>query len=151
MDLRPSLEGLEANPNTIAFLPTSEGELNGQVTAGFRPAAQEMRVLALEKGLNVEMLAPEGAQLGIHQEHAADIILPVLASFVPGVASSLVADYIFAWLTRGGNKNEVVRCELVEIENGSVRLHNVEGPAEELLDYFRDATDKALAEEESQG
>ena len=101
----PSAGELSARGERIVILPSRLEELDGELIAAFRPDAQELRVNAAAEGVEVELYAPEGARRGVHQEHAADWILPILVGFPVGLATNLLANLIQAridaWRERG--------------------------------------------------
>jgi hypothetical protein len=130
----------------IAVLPDRVEESGEEVIAAFRRDTQELRVSGQEAGLEVELVSPAGARLGIYEEHAADWILPTIASFPLSIAGTLVANMLQARIdTRkaGGEEQAmpVVRYQEVEIDGERTRLREIEGPADEVRDLLRQRAD----------
>lgn len=146
----PSAAEFVQDRERIVLLPAQVEERNGEVIAGFRPDAQELRVNAASEGIEVELYAPAGARLGVYREHAADWILPTVLGIPISLATQLLANLIQAriddWRERGapGHKPEV-RCGLAEIEDGNLRVRDLEGPAEEIRDILRELGEHAAA------
>ena len=139
-DLWPSVEEL-GETERIVILPDQVEKTAGELTAGFRPDAQELRVNAKERGIEVELYAPAEARLGVYEEHAADWVLPVLISFPESIACGLIVNLIQArldaWRNAGSPPPEPeMRCGLLEIEEGKLRVHDLEGPAEEVREIL---------------
>lgn len=142
----PSAEELSErlDADKLVILPDQVDESNDELIAAFRRDAQEIRVTGKEAGLEVELYSPPGARLGVYEEHAADWILPALASFPLSVAGTLVANLIQAridaWKTDDvdGQEMPVVRYRELDIDGDQTRLHEIEGPADQVRDILRD-------------
>jgi hypothetical protein len=135
-------ERLEAGK--LMILPDQIDESNGELIAAFRRDAQEIRVTGKEAGLEIELYSPPGARLGVYEEHAADWILPAVASFPPSIAGTLVANLIQARIDAGKANDDkaqdmpVVRYRELDMDGDHTRLREIEGPADQVRDILRD-------------
>lgn len=150
----PSVAELVEGNERVVILPAQVENRNGEVIAGFRPDAQELRVNGASEGIEVELYAPDGARLGVYREHAADWILPTVLGIPISLATQLLANLIQsridAWRERGATGPEPeVRCGLAEIEDGNLRVRDLEGPAEEVRDILRELAEHAAAVRET--
>ncbi len=142
----PSAAELSAQlgPNQLMLLPDQIEESQGELIASFRRDAQELRVSGKEAGLEVTLYSPPGARLGVYEEHAADWILPVLISIPVQIATTLVTNMIQAridaWRANGGEDSEIpsLRYRELEVDGDRTRLHEIEGPADQVRDILRD-------------
>jgi hypothetical protein len=129
----------------LVLLPDQvDDDLQGELIAGFRPDAQELRVNAQEAGLEVTLYAPPGARLGVYEEHAADWVLPVLVNFdvslIASIVGNLISARLEAWRAERGEAAEVpvLRYRELEIEGDRTRLREIEGPANQVRDLLRE-------------
>jgi hypothetical protein len=152
----PNAAEFAQDTKRIVILPAQVEETNGEVIAGFRPDAQELRVNAASEGIEVELYAPDGARLGVYREHAADWILPTVLGIPISLATQLLANLIQTrideWRERGAAGPEPeVRCGLAEIEDGNLRVRDLEGPAGEVRDILRELAENAASVRENDG
>lgn len=134
---------LDAEPAGLVLLPDSVSPVGDDLVAGFRDGAQELRVAALEQGMPVSLVTPEGTRRGQYSEHAADWVLPIVQGFLAGVPATLVATYVQlrldGWRETKRSHDPVVRVqELIVSLDGEQRLRTIEGPAPEMLEWLRD-------------
>ncbi|MBK5233098.1 MAG: hypothetical protein JJE13_08985 [Thermoleophilia bacterium] len=144
----PESEELELGQNNVVFLPSSRGELDGEVVMGFRQEAQEMRVKAMDDGFDVQLFTPGGARPGILQEHAAEVVLPFLVAGVSSIPFSIIGDYIYDYIKSRGTDDSVFKVGLVEIEEGNMRIHNIEGPPADVLSFLEDASGQVFGDDD---
>lgn len=152
----PNAAELAERGERVVILPARVEETGGELIAAFRPDAQALRVNATAEGIDVELYTPTGARRGVYQEHAADWVLPVLMSVPVNLATGLLVNLIQAridaWRARGAPAPEPeVRCGLAEIEDGAVRVHDLEGPAKEVRDILLGLGEKAAVDEHPDG
>ena len=140
----PQLGGLVA-PDRLVLLPDQLVERDGERIAGFRQDAQALRVRAMEAGIDVELVLPNGAKPGIYSEHDADWVLPLILSVPGGVIAVLVANelqrLLDAWREqRGASAQPTTRYrELVLSADGSeAKVVEIEGPAEDVILVLRE-------------
>ena len=138
----PSADELKGRDGLV-ILPDQVEETPGGLTAGFRPDTQELRVSAREQGVAVELYTPEGARRGVYEEHAADWVLPVVISFPVNIACGLIVEMIEArlagWRSAGSPAPEPeMRCGLLEIDDGKLRVQDLEGPAAEVAELLKE-------------
>lgn len=69
--VRPSLD-------VVGIIPDSIREYDGQTTALFRTESQDLRAIGTELGIDVELLAPDGAKRVVKTERADTVILPIV-------------------------------------------------------------------------
>lgn len=128
----------------LVLLPDSLSPLGKELVAGFRPEAQDLRVAAIEGGIAVDVALPEGAKAGHYTEHAADWVLPLILGVPTSVVATLIATHLQrrldAWRSSGPDRLPVVRYREVHAESpdGPVRVREIEGPADEVLDWLRE-------------
>lgn len=150
----PNAAELTESSDRVVILPAQVENRNGEVIAGFRPDAQELRVNAASEGIEVELYAPAGARLGVYREHAADWILPTVLGIPISLGTQLLANLIQAridaWREQSAPGPEPeVRCGLAEIEDGNLRVRDLEGPAEEVRDILRELAETAATTREN--
>lgn len=133
-----------ATEGTVVFLPDTVDTVGEKVVAGFRPETQELRVDAIDAGLDVELWIPEGATPGTYSEHAADWVLPLLIGMPADIVAMLVAAALERRLaiwraTRSAGRSPTVRYrELVtDTSKGEVKQVEIEGTAEDIIDVLR--------------
>lgn len=146
----PSAEELMTGGDRVVIFPDRLEKMNGELTAAFRPDAQAIRVDAAAAGVEVELWAPAGARRAVYEEHAAVWVLPLLlgipASVVAGLLTNLIQERIDAWRARGAPAPAPeVRCGLVEIEQGKLRVRDLEGSAEEVRDILLGLAEETTA------
>lgn len=147
----PSAEELSKRlgAGKLMILPDRIEQSQDELIAAFRRDAQEMRVTGKETGLEVELYSPPGARLGVYEEHAADWILPAVASFSLSIAGTLVANLIQAridaWKADDHQEQDmpVVRYRELDIDGDHTRLREIEGPADQVRDMLRARTSDA--------
>lgn len=128
----------------LIILPDRIDTAGERRVAAFRGDAQELRVRAKQKGLEAQLLAPADAELAVYSEHAADWVLPVVVSAVLAVPSALVADMLHDRIADAGEAKITmpeVRYREAYVEDGQMRLREIEGPADELLQLLRQRDD----------
>lgn len=127
----------------LVLLPDTVSVVNDRVIAGFGPDAQALRVAAREVGMSVELLTPPGAQPGVYSEKAADWVLPVVLS-VPGtLVAQLVANELQRRIDRyrGGRTCQIPTARYREVvidERERVQMREIEGPADDVVDWLRE-------------
>jgi hypothetical protein len=131
---------------TLVLIPDDLAQVDNDVVAGFRVDAQDLRVAALEAGLPVEVALPPGARAGHYTEHAADWVLPLILGTPAAVVATLIATHVQrrldAWRAGGTSRTPLVRYREVVAENSrEVRIREIEGPAEEVLNWLREERD----------
>lgn len=133
------VRGLE-RAGVLGLLPDRVHEVDGQIVASFRPDAQAIRVAVEAAGTTVEMVAPEGAELAMHSQYMAVLVLPLLvgaALSVPcGVLANLISARIEGAKRRADEPPEVVFREAI-IEDGKVQERELRGPAREIEQMLR--------------
>jgi hypothetical protein len=123
----------------VVILPDRIEQTTGKLTAAYRPDAQALRVDAKQRGIEVELYKPAEARRGVYEEHAADWVLPVLMSVPVNLACGLIVNLIQArldaWRAAGSPQPPPeMRCGLLEIDKGELRVRDLEGPAVEVRD-----------------
>lgn len=119
----------------LLILPEETRDREGATVAPFRAYAQELRVVAREGGMRAELVVPEGSQVAVYSEHAAEWVLPVVFGVPASVVASLVANWIQARLDsrRRGAPMPTVRYCQAELAGDQVRVREVEGPADAVI------------------
>lgn len=140
---------MNAGPRVVIF-PEKVEEMRGELTAAFRPDAQAIRVDAAAAGIEVELWTPAGARRGVYEEHAADWVLPLILgiplNLVTGLVANLIQERIDAWRARGAPAPAPeVRCGFVEIEDGKLRVRDLEGPAEQVREILLGLAEETMA------
>jgi hypothetical protein len=124
----------------LVLLPNTLSTSSGRSVAGFRHGAQELRVAARQAGVQVEVLLPPGAEPGHYSEHDADWVLPLVLGVPASVIAGLIVGQIQAWLSREkrGDRVPTVRYREIFLEADRCRLREIEGPADEVIDWLKD-------------
>jgi hypothetical protein len=127
----------------LVLYPDQISTVGDDQVAGFRPDAQALRIAALEQGVAVEIVTPDGARKGVYDEHAADWVLPLL-EIPSGVVSGLLVIYLEkrlkSWKASHGERSPTVRYRELEASEGdtSLRIREIEGPCEEVMEWLRE-------------
>lgn len=123
----------------LVLLPESLAPRDGVVVAGFREDAQELRVAALERGIDVSIAIPDGARPGVYHEHTADWVLPLVLSVPSQILASLfvklVEKRIDAWQS---SRPMIAKYQEVVITRDETAIRSVELPAPDLLVWLRE-------------
>jgi hypothetical protein len=125
----------------LVLLPDDVSEVEGEMVASFREAAQRLRVGAKEAGVPVELVCPPGARRSVYRERAADWVLPYVLSIPTGVVIGLIVNEIQRVLNaarRSGQAIPTFRFREVVIEDGRTTVRELSGPADELLLTLRE-------------
>ena len=111
-----------------------EVKADGTTIASFREEAQAFRVDALRAGLTVDLVAPDGSERAAYREHAADWVLPVLLAGPVPVVVTLITNRIQRWMDdrAEGDPVPTVRYREAHIEDGKIRVRELEGLADEV-------------------
>lgn len=139
----PSADELRraAAQGTLVLLPDDVREIDGNLTAFFRTDAQALRVRASTAGLKSVLLSPDGAERAGYSEYAADWVLPVVVGVALSVPGAVVADVIHDAIANNPDPQApapIVRFREAVVDGDSVRLREVEGPADEVERLLRD-------------
>lgn len=145
----PSAEELltKRASGALVLFPDEISSVEGQSVAGFRDGTQELRVGAKRIGLDVELVVPNGAKPGHYSEHAADWVLPLVLSMPTAVVATLIANQLQVWIDRwrdtGASRMPVVRYREVVIDEarGRTAIKEIEGPAEEIIEWVRERSE----------
>lgn len=124
----------------LVLLPDSLSTANGQTIAGFRDGTQQLRIAARQAGVHVEVLLPPGAEPGRYSEHDADWVLPLVLGVPASVIAALIAAQVQSWLARAkhGDRVPTVRYREIVVQGDRCRLREIEGPADEVIDWLQD-------------
>ena len=125
----------------LVLLPDDVSDVEGEVVASFREAAQALQVGAKRTGLPVEFVAPPGARLGVYRERAAEWVLPYVLSIPTGVVIGLIVNEIQRVLDgarRSRQETPTFRFREVVIEDGRTVVRELTGPADELVRTLRE-------------
>jgi hypothetical protein len=144
LDIWPSARELSERlaSGGLVLLPDDVSEIEGEMVASFREAAQALQVGARKAGIPVELAAPPGARLGVYRERAADWVLPYMLSIPTGVVIGLVVNEIQRVLDKARRSGQATpptfRFREVVIEDGRTTVRELSGPADELLSTLRE-------------
>jgi hypothetical protein len=143
LEIWPSTEDLDkrAGAGGLVLLPDDVSEVEGEIVASFREAAQALRVAAKTAGVPVEFAAPPGARLGVYRERAADWVLPYVLSIPTGVVIGLIVNEIQRVLDAARRSRQAIptfRFREVVIEDGRTVVRELTGPADELVRRLRE-------------
>jgi hypothetical protein len=131
-------------PQGLVLLPDVLSPIDGELIGGFRPPAQALRVLALKRGITVELALPEGAKAGFYSEHTADWVLPLILGVPSAVVATLIATQLQrgldAWRSRGTARVPTVRYReaITEGREGRAHIREIEGPADAVLEWLKE-------------
>jgi len=119
----------------LLILPEDARDRAGSKVAPFRRYAQDLRVVARESGLRAELVVPDGTQVAVYSEHAAEWVLPVMFGVPASVVATLVANWLQARLDsrRRGAPMPTVLYREAELAGDQVRVREVEGPADAVI------------------
>jgi hypothetical protein len=139
----PVAEELErrASGDVLVILPEEVGEVDGKLTAFFRPEAQALRAKAMQAGLTPLMLAPEGAEVAGYSEFAADWVLPVIVAASLAIPAQIVADVLVDRIAEAGHGPGaplIVRYREAVTDQKRVCVREIEGPAQEVERLLRE-------------
>lgn len=131
-----------AASEALVLFPDTVSEVSGEQVAGFRDNAQALRVRAGEEGIPVQLVLPERSRPGIYAEHDAVLVL----AYVLGVASNAVGQLIANEIQRRIDEHRngaatdlpTVRVREIEVneESGTTQVREIEGPADEIVDFL---------------
>jgi hypothetical protein len=125
----------------VLLLPEQVAQDDGTTVAFFRTESQEIRVRAKEAGIEPRLLAPAGANLATHSEHAADWVLPTLLAATLAVPAQLAADLIHDRV-QGQPHEQIAPANVCYreaiVEHGRLRLRVIEGPTREVEARLRE-------------
>ena len=130
-----------AASNELVLLPDRLTERDGVVAAAFRGEAQALRVRAQASGHSVLLLAPEGAELAVYSEHAADWVLPVVVAAALAIPGNLVADLLHDAVREARTQQTslpVVKVREAVVTEDRVKLREIEGPADEVAKFLEE-------------
>lgn len=126
----------------LVLLPDTLLPVDGQMVASFRDGAQALRVRARQEGVPVEVVVPEGARAGHYSEHAAEWVLPLILGVPAATVAQVIADqiqrWIDAWREQGRSRMPTLRYREVLVDEATqrTRMRELEGPAEEVVDWI---------------
>lgn len=123
----------------IVFLPDSLSEVRGELTAGFRPETQAMRVAAMETGASAQLALPEGSKPGHYSENSDEVILPLVLNVPFSVFSSLVVAYVQHLIEKRrnlGRETRTIRYREVRKEGDSFVEKEIEGPPSDVMAWI---------------
>lgn len=129
------LAELAAGADLLLLPDRVDTKPDGTTIASFREEAQAFRVNAMREGIAVEMVRPEGSTLAAYREHAAEWILPALLAGPIPIVINLISNHIQRWIDdrAEGDRMPNLRYREAHLESGSVRVRELEGPADEVL------------------
>lgn len=143
--VRPGPEHLEVEDlagrrrdGTLVLLPDTVSPVDGQMVAGFRQGAQQLRVRAKREGVPVDVVVPQGARPGHYSEHTADWVLPLILGVPAATVGQLIANEIQLWIDnwreQGRARTPTLRYRevLFDEETHTMTLRELEGPADEV-------------------
>jgi hypothetical protein len=128
--------------DALVLLPDTLSRVDGQLVAGFRPGAQALRVRAMQEGVAVEVVVPEGARAGHYTEHAADWVLPLILDVPATAVGQLIANEIQRWIdewrNQGRSRTPTLRYREVIVDEATqqTKVRELEGPADEVADLI---------------
>jgi hypothetical protein len=126
----------------LVLLSDTLAPVRGQTVAAFREEAQPLRVRARQEGVPVDVVVPEGAQLGLYSEHAAEWVLPLILEVPAGAVAQLIASEIERWIDewrqQGRSRTPTLRYREVIVDEATHRtlVRELEGPADEVADWI---------------
>jgi hypothetical protein len=133
------LQALGASADIVILPDRVDPDPDGTPVAAFREEAQALRVDALGQGLTVRMVVPPGGRSAVYIERAADWVLPVLLAVPLPVVVNLLSNRIQRWIDERGDDAPLPTLHYREarINAGDVRLREIEGPADEVIELLR--------------
>jgi hypothetical protein len=131
----------------LVLLPDDVREFDGQLTASFREAAQNLAIRARGEGVDVEFVAPPGAVRGMYREHAAVWVLPWILSMSTSIVVGLIVNEIQRRLDAAravGKAPPAITFREVVIEDDRVTARELTAPADEVRDLLARRADGDL-------
>lgn len=131
--------------DTLVVLPDRVSVVSGEIVAAFREDAQALRVRGHEQGLRVELLAPEGARLGVYSEHAAEWVLPIViflagqgASIISNLIANVIQRHLDRWRESGQEQMPTLRYREAIFAPERIEVREIDGPPEDVLTWLRE-------------
>jgi hypothetical protein len=121
----------------VLILPEFLEEIDGALVAAFADSTQELRVDLADRGLQVQLALPEGAEPRPYEEHFVEWVLPVILSVPTAIVATV---QIVGWLRdwHGRNPEKVLRyreARFDEVE-GQYVVRELIGPANQVADVL---------------
>jgi hypothetical protein len=126
-----------ARAGDVLIIPEFVEEIDGNTVAAFADSTQELRVDLADRGLQVQLALPEGAEPRPYEEHFVEWVLPVILS-VPGaiVATAQIIGWLRDWHSR--NRDRVLRYREARFDEDEGRyvVRELVGPADRVADVL---------------
>jgi hypothetical protein len=126
-----------ARDGDVLILPEFVEEIDGVLVAAFADSTHELRVDLADRGLQVQLALPEGAEPRPYEQHFVEWVLPVILS-APGavVGTAQIVGWLRDWHDR--NRERVLRyreARFDEVE-GRYVVRELVGPADQVADVL---------------
>lgn len=144
LDGWPTASELEAFTSTtdLVVLPDRVQQNDDGSVVAFREEAQPLRVEGQAQGLTVTLFQPPDSTLAAFREDAAVLVLPIIfiaTAVVIPVVNTLISNRIQRWIDeRAADKAlPAVIYREAHIVNGDVRMREIVGPADAVLEVLQ--------------